>query len=90
MERVQFSFEACAKAQGYNNDWPSDIALWINGREVVTFTSPGDFGGVRGRQNPIWWHDTMTQYGEMHVLSIRADGTYIDGWRTSDETLKSL
>ena len=90
VERVEFSFEACSEAQGYNNDWPSDITLWINGREVGTFTSPGDFGGARGTQNPIWWPDTMTQYGEMHVLSIRADGTYIDGRQTSDETLKSL
>jgi predicted transcriptional regulator len=90
VERVEFSFEVCSEAQGYNNDWPSDITLWINGIEVGAFTTPGDFGGVRGKQNPIWWPDTMTQYGELHVLSVRTDGTYIDDKRTSDETLKSL
>ena len=63
MENVEISFEACSEAQGYNNDWPSDITLWINRREVGTFTSAGDFGGTRGAQNPAWWSDTMTQYG---------------------------
>lgn len=90
VERVEFSFEVCSEAQGYNNEWPSDITLWINGTEVGTFTAPGDFGGVRGKQNPVWWPDTMTQYGELHVLSVRTDGTYIDDLKTSEETLKSL
>ena len=90
VERVDFSFEACSEAQGYNNDWPSDITLWINGREVCTFTTPGDFGGERGRLNPVWWPDTMTQYGELHVLSLRTDGTYIDDRKASDETVKTL
>lgn len=90
IERVEFSFEVCSEALGYNNDWPSDITLWINRREVGTFTTPGDFGGKRGLLNPVWWPDTMAQYGELHVLSVRGDGSYVDGRRTSDETLKSL
>ncbi len=90
VERVEFSFEVCSEALGYNNDWPSDITLWINNREVGTFTTPGDFGGERGKQNPAWWPDNMAQFGELHVLSIRSDGTYIDGRRSSDETLRSL
>lgn len=90
VECVEISFEVCSEAQGYNNDWPSDITLWINGKELGTFTTPGDFGGERGKQNPIWWPDNMTQYGELHTLSVRNDGTYIDGIKTSDETLKSL
>lgn len=90
VESVEISFEACSEAQGYNNDWPSDITLWINHKEVGTFTSPGDFGGIRGTQNPAWWADTMTQYGILHRLLIDRKGCYIDGVRTSDQTLDSL
>lgn len=90
VESVEISFEACSEAQGYNNDWPSDITLWVNRQEVGTFTSAGDFGGTRGAQNPAWWSDTMTQYGILHRLLIDQKGCCIDGVRTSDQTLASL
>ena len=90
VESVELSFEAGSEAMGYNNDWPSDITLWINQREVGTFTSPGDFGGTRGIQNPAWWPDTMAQYGVLHRLLINCNGCYIDDVKTSDHTLDSL
>ena len=90
VEGIEFSFEACSEAQGYNNEWPSDITLWVGGREVGTFTSEGDFGGVRGQQNPVWWSETLTQYGVLHRLFIDHGGCYIDGVKTSAETLDSL
>ena len=90
IESIEFSFEACSEAQGYNNDWPSDITLWINHREVGTFTSEGDFGGVRGTRNPVWWPDTLTQHGKIHRLRLTGVGCYIDGSKTSEETLDSL
>lgn len=90
VEGIEFSFEACSEAQGYNNEWPSDITLWVGGKEVGTFTSKGDFGGVRGYQNPIWWSDTLTQYGVLHRLFIDRSGCYIDEIKTSDQTLESL
>ncbi|MDE7326335.1 MAG: helix-turn-helix domain-containing protein [Lachnospiraceae bacterium] len=90
VEGIEFSFEACSEAQGYNNEWPSDITLWVGGKEVGTFTSEGDFGGIRGQQNPVWWSDTLTQYGILHRLFIDHSGCYIDGMKTSGETLDSL
>ncbi len=90
VERVEFSFEVCSEAPGYDNNWPSDITLWINGVEVGSFTSEGDFGGERGKQNPIWWSDALTQFGKLHTLSIRKDGCYIDERRTSEENLNTL
>jgi predicted transcriptional regulator len=85
-----FSFEACSEAPGYNNDWPSDITVWINSREVFTFRSPGDFGGKRGIYTPAWWPDDATQYGELHRLQIRQEGCFGDGRKTSDENPESL
>ncbi len=90
VESIEFSFEACSEAQGYNNEWPSDITLWINRQEVGTFTSDGDFGGTRGMQNPVWWPDTLTQYGQIHRLCLTREGCFIDGRKTSDLTLDSL
>jgi predicted transcriptional regulator len=87
---VPFSFEACAEAPGYNNDWPSDITIWINDQEVFTFRAAGDYGGKRGIYNPSWWPDSSTQYGELRRFSIRQDGCFGDNRKTSDCTIGAL
>jgi predicted transcriptional regulator len=87
---LAFSFEACSEAPGYDNDWPSDITLWINNIEVFTFRSAGDFGGKRGVYTPVWWPETATQYGELHRLEITNQGCFGDGRKTSDHNLESL
>jgi predicted transcriptional regulator len=85
-----FSFEACSEAPGYDNDWPSDITLWINNTEVFTFRSAGDYGGVRGIYNPGWWPDSATQYGELHRLEITDQGCFGDNRKTAEHNLESL
>jgi predicted transcriptional regulator len=87
---LDFSFEACAEAPGYNNDWPSDITIWINDQDVFTFRAAGDYGGRRGIYNPSWWPDSSTQYGELHRLAIRQDGCFGDDRKTSDCTTDIL
>jgi predicted transcriptional regulator len=87
---LAFSFEACSEAPGYDNDWPSDITIWINHQEVFTFRSPGDYGGKRGIYTPDWWPDTSSQYGELHRLEISAQGCFGDGRKSSDLALEDL
>ena len=67
---VVLSMELCSEAPNYRNDWESDITFWVNGTEVATYLSPGDFGGRRGRLNPDWWSDYSTQFGIMKTLRI--------------------
>ncbi|MCR5671881.1 MAG: helix-turn-helix domain-containing protein [Butyrivibrio sp.] len=87
---VEFTFEACSEAPGYNNTWPSDITIWINGVEIGGFRSEGDYGGRRGKLNPEWWPDILTQYGKLYTVLIDGDGCYVDNKRTSHENLESL
>lgn len=75
---VMFSMELCSEAPNYRNDWESDITFWVNGRELATYLSPGDFGGRRGRLNPDWWSDYSTQYGIMKTLKITRKCVYLD------------
>lgn len=90
MESLQFSMEIASEAPRHNNDYPSDITLWINGVEVGTWTSPGDFGGDRGALTPDWWPDYNSQYGLLKTWKVTADGSYIDGIRISDVCLDDL
>jgi predicted transcriptional regulator len=90
LRELAFSFEACSEAPGYNEDWPSDISVWINNHDVFTFRSPGDFGGKRGVLNPPWWPDSSTQYGELHRLEINTQGCFGDTRKTSDLDLDTL
>jgi predicted transcriptional regulator len=87
---LDFSFEACSEAAGYNNDWPSDITVWINNEEAFAFRSPGDYGGKRGIYNPAWWPEDSSQYGDLYRLEITAQGCFSGGRKTSDHTIESL
>jgi len=88
--KLSFTFEACSEVSNYNNDWPSDITVWINGHEIFTFRSPGDFGGKRGILNPDWWPDECTQYGELHQLDITPEGCFGDERKSSDSGFQAL
>lgn len=88
---VSFSLEICSEAPGYRNVWPSDITFSINDRELLTYTSPGDFGGRHGKLTPIWWTDGNTQFGLLKTISVDGFGTYLDGvMKSEDITVESL
>ena len=87
---LEFSMEICSEAPEYDLDWPSDITLSVNGVEAGTWTSPGDFGGVRGRLTPEWWPLEQTQYGVLKRWRIGSDGTYIDGEKISEVCLSAI
>ena len=90
IEEVSFSFEICSEAPGYQNEWPSDITVWINGTEVDTMFLPGDFGGRRGTLNPEWWGESMTQYGLYKSISVKKDGCFENEEKCSGHTMESL
>ena len=76
--RISFSLELCSDTIYYNNDWPSDITVKINGIEIITFTSPGNFGGKRGKYTPMYWPITSSQFGQLKKISVDKDGVYLD------------
>jgi predicted transcriptional regulator len=90
VNKIQFTFELCSEALGYNNNWRSDVSIWINGIEIGIIECLGDYGGKRGRLNPSWWSDTSTQYGELKKIWITDKGCFIDQKKVSDDTIKSL
>lgn len=87
---LELSFEVCSEAPFYRNNWPSDITVWINGKEIGTWLSPGDFGGRRGRYNPTWWPDTLNQYGLLKTWRVTDNGSMIDEKPVSNITLADL
>lgn len=89
-ESLQISLEMCSEAPLHNDDWPSDVTLWINGVEVGTWTSPGDFGKERGALTPAWWEEWNSQFGLLKVWKVTPEGSYIDGVRLSNVTLDQL
>ena len=48
MEQITLSVELSSEAPGVNSDWPSDISFFLNDVKLGTWTSPGDFGDIRG------------------------------------------
>ncbi len=85
-----FSMELCSEAPNYRNEWTSDITFWVNGHELCTWTSPGDFGGRRGRLNPDWWLDISTQYGILKNVRINERGVYLDEKKVHSMNISQL
>jgi predicted transcriptional regulator len=89
-ESLQLSMEVCSEAPLFNLDWPSDITVWVNGVELGSWTSPGDFGGERGRLTPEWWTPRNTQYGLLKVWSVNERETSVDGITISPVVVQEL
>ncbi len=90
VSQIEFSFEVCSEAPGYNNNWPSDITLELNHKPVTTFRTKGDYGGRKGIYNPSWWSDSLTQFGEYKKILITRDGCFMDDRQVSEENIDSL
>ena len=82
---ISFTFEICSETLYYNNNWPSDITVRVNDVEVTTFTSPGDFGGRRGKYTPSYWPVTSTQFGLLKNITVGSDGVFVDNSFVSDK-----
>lgn len=87
---IQLSMELSSEAPGISENWPSDIYFYLNDIELGHWTSPGDFGNMRGMYTPDWWFDNWNQYGMLKLLSINRQGTFIDGLMVSPVTIDSL
>lgn len=90
MDQFIISFEIGSEAPGTNSNWPSDITFFLNHTKLGTWTSPGDFGDVRGMFTPNWWFPNWNQYGMMKMIVVNRKGTFIDGLKISDVTVSKL
>jgi predicted transcriptional regulator len=87
---LEFSMELSSEVPGTSADWPSDITVTINGREVGVWTSPGDYGDTRGVFTPDWWKLKGSQYGMLKSWRVTPDGAFVDGVKISPLTIADL
>ena len=87
---MEFSLELSSEVPGTSADWPSDITVSVNGHDIATWTSPGDFGDKRGVYTPDWWKLKGRQYGKLKSFRVNGTGTFVDGLKISPVSLKDL
>lgn len=90
IDQITISLEIGSEAPGVNDVWPSDISFMINDKKIAMWTSPGDFGNVKGIFTPDWWYPNWNQYGLLKILVINKRGTYIDGLQVSDVSIRDF
>ena len=90
IDQITISVELSSEAPGINSIWPSDIHFYLNNVCLGYWTSPGDFGEERGLFTPNWWFSNWNQYGMLKMISINNQGTFIDGLKISDVSLKDM
>ena len=87
IDEISISAELSSEAPGVNNVWPSDIYFYLNDVLLGTWTSPGDFGDVKGIFTPDWWFTNWNQYGLLKMLVVNHKGTFIDGLQISEVSI---
>ena len=90
VSHIVFSLELCSEFPGNRNDWPSDITVWLNDKEIGTIHSPGDYGDRHGRLTPLWWDDLNTQYGDLWWIKVTEEGCFINEKQVSAENMATL
>jgi predicted transcriptional regulator len=90
VRKLEVTAELSSETPGTNPHWRSDITMWLNGVEIGTWISPGDFGDKRGTYTPEWWKLEGSQYGLNKVWSITDTGSYIDGVQVSPVTISDV
>ncbi len=90
LTQIIISAELSSEAPGVNNTWPSDIFFYLNDTCLGMWTSPGDFGDVKGLFTPDWWFPNWNQYGLLKLIVINNEGTFIDGLKISSVSLDDL
>lgn len=90
IDQITVSLEISSEAPGINNDWPSDISIFLNDVKIGTWTSPGDYGDVQGIFTPDWWFPNWNQYGLLKMIVINKKGTFVDGLKISDVTINQF
>jgi predicted transcriptional regulator len=87
---LEFSMELSSEVPGTSADWPSDITIAVNGREIGLWTSPGDFGDQRGVFTPDWWKLKGSQYGKLKSWRVTPEGSFVDGVKIASLTPEDL
>jgi len=89
LKGLKISAELCSEAMGFNEDWPSDVTLFVNGKRIATVTPEGDFGREKGSLTPVWWV-YGSQYGKLYEWEITGEGSFAEGRRGSGVRLADL
>lgn len=89
IQSIEISLEICSEYPHFKNEHPSDIVFSLNDVTLGVWTSPGCFGGKKGLYTPAWF-TCGTEFGLLKRIRITPDGTYIDGEKLSDVSIKDL
>ncbi|HOJ44767.1 MAG TPA: helix-turn-helix domain-containing protein [Bacilli bacterium] len=90
MSSITISMEICSECPNYNNSWRSNITFSLCDVELATYLSLGDYGDRRGIYTPAFWGNNSSQYGILVTLKVDKEGTYLNGERVGQTTLKDL
>ena len=89
IKSIKISLEICSEYPLYKNDYKSDIYFDFNQVHLCKWTSPGNFGGRRGRYNPPWWI-MGSEFGSKIDIYTNENGTYINEIKISDTVISDI
>lgn len=78
IKEVRISLEISSYTVGYNRHYPSEIIYTLNGVELCSDVSQGDYGDRYGLITPAAWNVESSKYGVLKTITVRSDGVYLN------------
>ncbi|MCP1103034.1 putative transcriptional regulator [Aequitasia blattaphilus] len=85
---LEISAEMCSEYPDIRNNWQSEINIYLNGKLICPWISPGDFGDRPGKYTPSWW--LSAQYGVLKCYEINQEGVFLNKERKSKDTIENF
>lgn len=90
ISQLTFCFEISSTKQGMGPEAQSCVYFYLNNVRLGNWISPGDMGGIKGIYTPNWWDVKTRQYGLLKMIVINESGTFLDGLKISETSLKEF
>ena len=87
---LSIQFEISTMVNTSDTSMASEIEFSLNGVSLGNYTLTGNIGIDQGIYTPHWFDPSFKQHGMLKQISIKKDGTFIDGNKLCDLTIDNF
>lgn len=90
IDELTIQIEIASLVSSCDSSFASDLDFYLNQIKIGQITLAGDTGKGSGVYTPNWFDTSWKQFGTLKQISIKKEGTFIDGIKVSDTSIDSL
>ncbi|WP_066714919.1 ArsR/SmtB family transcription factor [Clostridium sp. Marseille-P299] len=90
IDEITIQMELASIVTNCDSAFASELEFYLNQVSIGKFMIAGDTGSESGVYTPNWFDTSWKQHGVLKQISIKKEGTFIDGMKLSDVTIDSF